>query len=69
MKRKTSPENVHNFLKMFISSHGYAPTLREIAAGVGVSTPIVEKHLARLEGQGAITHAPGRARAIALTEP
>jgi len=47
------------------NSHLYGPTVREIAAGIGVSSPNgVVCHLAALERKGAIVRHPKRARGI-----
>lgn len=43
------------FLRNFISHHGYGPTLKDIAAFIGVRSPSTAHfHLARLEGKGFI---------------
>ena len=47
------------------NSHLYGPTVREIAAGIGVSSPNgVVCHLAALERKGVIVRHPKRARGI-----
>lgn len=48
--------------------HGYPPTLRELAAGLGLSgTRAVEKHLAALERKGRLTRGEG-SRALQLAD-
>jgi SOS-response transcriptional repressor LexA len=69
MKRKTSPENVYEFIKKHLQQHGYAPSIREISAGTGLSGPRAQIELARLEGQGRIAMTPGIARSIRVLKP
>ena len=54
-------------MRDFISVNGYAPTIREIAAGVGLGSPAtVEEHLQTLEHKGVIKRIRGRKRAIEI---
>ena len=47
------------FLRGFISDHGYAPTLKDIAASIGVRSPSTAHfHLSRLEDKGFIRKGP-----------
>ena len=47
------------------NSHLYGPTVREIAAWLGIASPNgVFRHLAALEKKGAIVRHPKRARGI-----
>lgn len=58
---------VLEFLKDFIVSKGYGPTIREIAAGIGLTSPAtVEEHLQALEHKGVIRRIRGKARAIEI---
>jgi SOS-response transcriptional repressor LexA len=51
------------------NSHLYGPTLREIAAAMGISSLNgVKGHLERLEEKGVVERKPGIARGIQLTE-
>ncbi|MBD3217935.1 MAG: transcriptional repressor LexA [candidate division Zixibacteria bacterium] len=53
------------FLHKFISDKGFAPTIREIAEGIGVKSPAtVEEHLQTLERKGVIKRTLGKRRAI-----
>ena len=52
------------------AQHGYSPTVREIADGVGISSPNgVEAHLTALIEKGTITRELGKARTIVPVEP
>lgn len=53
------------FVAQFIQRHGYAPTLKEIGAGVGLSSvATVHEHLAKLENKGYIRKIIGSKRGI-----
>jgi repressor LexA len=57
------------FLKKFIKEKGFAPSVREIAAGVGFkSTKAVKVHLDKLAEKGIIKKKKGVARGISLQE-
>ena len=46
-------ENVLNFIITYFKEHGYAPTVREIGAGVGLaSTSSVHAHIKTLKRLG-----------------
>lgn len=52
-------------IQLFIREHGYAPTVREIGAVVGLkSSSTVHKHLARLRYHGFITYDDRKSRTI-----
>ena len=54
-KRQT---DVLNFVKEFMVSHGYPPTVREIASAIDVSSPAtVQAHLDALADKGYIKKA------------
>src|ERR1039457_1622433 len=60
--------DVLDFLKEFLGSHGYPPTLREIARPINISgTVAIVRHLDALEKKGWITRQPGAFRSICLT--
>lgn len=69
---KTSPreEQVLNFIREFSAENGYAPSIREICAGVGLrSTASVNYHLKNLQQKGMLTLGEkGRKRAIAAPQ-
>ena len=56
-----------DFIKQYIQLHSSAPTLREIADAIGVSSlATVHEHLVTLEGKGLIKRRGGKRRAIEL---
>lgn len=58
-----------DFIKQFIQSNGYAPTLRQIAEAIGVSSlATVHEHLSSLEDKGMIRRKTGKNRGIELTD-
>ena len=57
-----------DFIKQHIQSTGSAPTLKQIAEAIGVSSlATVHEHLQALEAKGLITRKQGKTRAIDLT--
>ncbi|SEP67959.1 repressor LexA [Ignavigranum ruoffiae] len=61
--------NILKSIHETIECKGYPPTVREIAAEVGLaSTSTVHGHLSRLEQNGFISRDPSLTRAIELTE-
>jgi len=48
--------------------HQYSPTIREIGAGVGLSSSTIHSHLIKLEEEGYIVRRPNCPRCIVLTE-
>jgi len=58
-----------DFIKQHIQAKGSAPTLRQIADAIGVSSlATVHEHLGALEGKGLIKRKIGKTRAIELTK-
>ncbi|WP_182354611.1 transcriptional repressor LexA [Flaviflexus huanghaiensis] len=56
------------FLRQFIADNGYAPTVRETCAGIGLSSPSsVKYHFDALEKKGLIERDPRRPRTLMLT--
>lgn len=56
-----------DFIKQHIQSSGSAPTLRQIADAIGVSSlATVHEHLTALENKGLIKRKPGKTRSIDL---
>ena len=54
---------------IFLSKHGYGPSVRDIARMTGItSTSHVAYHLSRLEAEGRITRERYVARSIRLVE-
>ncbi|MSO58548.1 MAG: transcriptional repressor LexA [Thermoleophilia bacterium] len=60
-------QRIWQFLVAYIDAHGYPPTVREIAAEVGLASPsTVHAHLGTLERAGLIRRDPTKPRAIEL---
>lgn len=68
MKELTKKQKlILDFLKTYMVSHGYPPTIREICKAVGSSSPAtVHAHLANLEEKGYIKKQNSKNRAIEL---
>jgi len=52
------------FVRDFVATHGYSPSIREIAAWLGISLHGAEKHIEALERKDAIARTRGVARSI-----
>jgi repressor LexA len=60
-------KDVLNFVKEFMVSHGYPPTVREICDKLGLSSPATaHTHLSQLELKGYIKKSGNKNRAIEL---
>ena len=60
-------EDTLNYIKEYIVSHGYPPTVREIATNLNVSSPAtVQTHLDRLADKGYIKKGSNKNRTIEL---
>lgn len=58
-----------DFLKQYIETNGYAPTLKQIAKALGVSSlATVHEHLQALEKKGLIKRKIGATRGLVLTD-
>ena len=58
-----------DFIKQYIQSTGGAPTLRQIADSIGVSSlATVHEHLSTLESKGIIKRNPGKNRSIQIVD-
>ena len=58
-----------DFIQQYIQSNGSAPTLRQIADAIGVSSlATVHEHLASLETKGVIKRKTGKTRSIELVD-
>lgn len=68
METLTKRQNeILNYLKEYIVSHGYPPTIREIGNSMGISSPAtVHAHLNNLEKKGFIKKEDSKNRAIEL---
>ena len=60
-------EDVLTFVKKYIAAHGYPPAIREICAGVGLSSPAtVFVHIKNLENMGILRQNNNKFRTIEL---
>ena len=60
-------EEVLNFIKKFVVSHGYPPSVREICKGMNLSSPAtVHTHLKQLEQKGIIRKENSKFRTIEI---
>ena len=68
MEKLTKRQNdVLDFVKSYIVSHGYPPTVREIGKALDISSPAtVHAHLNKLENKGVIKKDSAKNRAIEL---
>ncbi len=71
MKELTAKQQrVYDYILSYISDNGYPPSIREIAAAVGVQSPsTIHFHLKALEEAGVITRGKGKTRAITAVRP
>lgn len=70
MKRLTAKQQrIYDYILDFTADNGYPPSVREIAAAVGLKSPsTVHFHLKALEDAGAISRDSGKTRAITAVE-
>jgi repressor LexA len=62
-------KQILGFIKQYIQSNGTAPTLKQIAESIGVSSlATVHEHLQALEAKGLITRKSGKMRSIDLAQ-
>ena len=58
---------IYEFIKGYLDSTGYPPTVREIGKAMGLHSPsTVHAHLAKLEKSGVLRRDPSKPRAIEL---
>ena len=61
-------KEVLTFIKKYIVQYGFPPSVREICAGLGLSSPAtVHTHLKQLELKGAISKTKSKFRTIEVT--
>ena len=71
MKQQLTPkqQQIYEFIQAFSARNGYPPSVREIAAAVGLKSPsTVHFHLKGLEAAGVLVKAEGKTRAITLAD-
>ena len=57
------------FIKVFMATHGYAPTTGEIATGIGIkSRGVVHRYVSAIAHEGLVTLIPHRRRNIKLNK-
>ena len=56
-------------IRRFYTVNGYAPTIRDIAANVGLSVSAVQYQLGVLQRKGWIRRASGAARSLVVLDP
>jgi repressor LexA len=62
-------QDTYNYIRAFFARHGHAPTLEEIAEGLGIrSKGVVHRYLRAIAEDGLITLVAGRHRGILLNE-
>ncbi len=60
-------DQILKYIERTVADRGYPPSVREIAAAVGLaSTSAVHHHLTRLEREGRLSREPTRSRALAI---
>jgi repressor LexA len=60
-------KEIFDYIKRYLSKHGYPPTVREIGKALGLHSPsTVHAHLANLEKSGLLRRDPTKPRAIEL---
>lgn len=60
-------EELLGFIRSYVATHGFGPTVREIGLAMGMSsTSVVSYHLAILESEGRIRRARGKARTLQI---
>ena len=65
----TKQQRIYDYILDFTADNGYPPSVREIAAAVGLKSPsTVHFHLKALEDAGVINRSTGKTRAITAAE-
>lgn len=70
LERLTSKQNqIYDYIQRYTRQRGYPPSVREIAAAVGLKSPsTVHFHLKAMEAAGVVTRGAGKTRSITLVE-
>jgi Mn-dependent DtxR family transcriptional regulator len=61
-------ECAYEFIRSFVAENGYAPTVSEVAAGIGMSRGAARHHMSRLEQMGLLVTS-GMERGVRVTSP
>ncbi len=68
-KLSSKQQEIYDYILSFSEEHGYPPSVREMAAAVGLKSPsTVHFHLKALRENGLITQAEGKTRAISIAD-
>ncbi|GGX36327.1 LexA family protein [Streptomyces noursei] len=65
-RQSDSQVRIANAMRELADDFGYPPSMREVAASVGLSPSTVAYHLKTIEERGIITHTPQRNRTYQL---
>lgn len=70
LKQLTPKQNqIYDYILMYTRQRGYPPSVREIAAAVGLKSPsTVHFHLKAMEAAGVVTRGVGKTRSITLVD-
>ena len=68
MKAAAANASTHAFIVEFLIANGHAPSVREIAEGLGRSPSSIHRHLRDLEKRGQLRRRAGLARALVVVE-
>jgi len=61
-------QRICEFIAKFTLQHGYAPTVRQIGDGAGISsTSVVQYHLVRLQRSGILKRDEGVSRSVCVS--
>jgi len=67
---KERRKKIMSYVKSYTRKHGFAPSIEEIAEGVGLeSKTAVRHHLAILAEDGKVTMQPGKYRSLRVVDP
>lgn len=68
-KRQNREQMILDFINEYLTSNGYPPSVREICAGVGLSSPSsVHDYIKRLEEKGLLIKGESKTRALKVVE-
>lgn len=62
-------ERVAACIAAYWAGHGYAPSLRDVAAGLGLAVSTVHHHVLLLERAGMLESTPGLMRSLRVVKP
>ena len=66
--RGSQRQRVLDFIKEYTAAHTYPPSVREIAAGVGIGPTTAHYHIKALRGLGYLSQDPHRARSLRVND-